>query len=342
MKRTLLLISLVTFGTASAQLTQSNEPVIGESTSMYLCDSNYTNYANVTGSGVTWDYSQIASYAGQTRTVQVVNPTTTPNASYYGAATKAMEIGSNLITYFDSDASSRFSQGFVFTEPSLGDIVVTFETDDLTQMNYPFAYGNSLNDSYIGTIYYSVITPTSSALAGSATVSVDGEGTLSFPIGVNVANVIRLKSIDTALFNEPFLLGDIQVIREQYEYYDLATQNLPIFIHSSIVVTQVGATTPLANSSIVLSKYPTVNIMRIEEQTISVNIYPSPATDNITVEGIEMNDATIQIIDQAGKVVKTLANVSSNEINISDLENGIYFIAIQSSGSRAVSKFVKK
>ena len=146
MKKSLLLISLTATTLVNAQLTQSNEPTIGESESMYLCDSNYTNYANITGSGVTWDYSQIASYAGELRTVEIVDPSSTPNAASYGTSTKALKLGDNITTYFNSSATDRVSQGFVFNEPSLGEIIVTFEDDNMTQMNYPFGYGASFSD----------------------------------------------------------------------------------------------------------------------------------------------------------------------------------------------------
>lgn len=344
MKRTLLFVSLLTFSSLNAQLTQTNEPAIGESSSMFLCDSNYTNYANVTGSGVTWDYSQIARYNGEMRTVQVVDPTTTPNAASFTTAAKALELGTNIVTYFDSDASSRFSQGFVFTEPTLGDVIATFDSDLLTQLTYPFAYGNSVDDTYAGTIYYTTFGPTSAALAGNSHASIDGEGTLVLPASVSIANVLRLKSIDTAIFNEATIFNsDIQVVREQYEYYDLANQNLPIFIHSHIVVTQVGATQPLTNSSIILSKYTTDNVMGINEnQAIEVSIYPSPATDVINIKGANLNNTSITIYDQSGKAVKSISDFAGDQISVSDLVSGIYMIAVEMDGNRSVSKFIKK
>lgn len=343
MKRTLLIVSLLTIGAVNAQLTQSNEPSIGETASMYLCDSNYTNYSNVTGSGVTWDYSQIARYDGEIRTVQVVDPSTTTNGSSFSTSAKALELGTNIVTYFDSDVNSRFSQGFVFTEPTLGDIIVTFDSDVLTQMTYPFAFGSTEDDPYAGTIYYNAGTATSSSLTGNSHASIDGEGTLIFPGGISVSNVLRLKSIDTTEFNESFFLGDVQVIREQYEYYDLATQNLPIFIHSNIIVTQVGASLPLTDASIVLSKYNTDNVMGINENTTAeFSVYPSPATDVINIKGINLNDATITVFDQSGKAIKTVSNFNGSQVSVSELGSGIYLIAIEMNGNKSISKFIKK
>lgn len=343
MKKSLLLLSLTASTLVSAQLTQLNEPSIGESESMYLCDSNYTNYANINGPSVTWDYSQIASYTGEVRTVEVVDPSTTPNAASYGTSTKALKLGDNITTYFNSSASDRVSQGFVFNEPTLGDIIVTFEVDNMTQMNYPFAYGSSFSDYYEGTISYNLGLPSTSALTGDAHISVDGSGTLVFPLGVSVANVIRVKSIDTAVFNEPMILGDIEVVREQYEYYDLATQNLPIFIHTSMTISQVGGGTPIATNSIVLSKYPTENFVGLEENTSAqINIYPNPASDKITLEGIDLENASVTFVNQAGKTVKTVTKNLGSSIDVNDLATGLYIVVIEKDGQRNLTKFTKK
>lgn len=343
MKKSLLLLSLTASTLVSAQLTQSNEPSIGESETMYLCDSNYTNYAAITGPAVTWDYSQIASYAGELRDVEVVDPSTTPNAASYGTSTKALMLGDNITTYFNSSASDRVSQGFVFNEPSLGDIIVTFEDDNMTQMNYPFAYGSSFSDYYEGTISYNLGLPSTSDLTGNAHISVDGAGTLMFPLGVSVSNVIRVKSIDTAIFNEPVFLGDVEVVREQYEYYDLASQNLPIFIHTSMTISQVGGGMPIASNSIVLSKYPTEHFVGIEENNaVQIKVYPNPATDQITFDGIDLKDARISFVNYAGKTVKTISEQEGSTINVNDLSNGLYIVIIEKDGQDMMTKFTKK
>jgi hypothetical protein len=342
MKKTVLALTTLITSISFAQLDQSNEPIIGESTDMFLCDSFATNYANVTGPAVTWDYSDLASYFGETRTVEVVDPSATAYASTFNSSTKALQLGDNITTYFTSDANGRYSQGFLFVEPTLGDVVATFETDELTQLTYPFGYGSTVNDAYSGTIEYNVFAPTTGALAGNANIAIDGEGTLSLPLGVDLTGVIRLRSIDTALTNEPFLLGDIEVIREQYEYYDLADQNLPVFIHSTITIQQVGATTPLASSSIVLSKYATENFVGLNENnTAKVVVYPIPAKESITVSGMDLNNAKLTVFDQSGKIVKQINEQSGNELSINDLNSGIYMLTVEKDGVRSMTKFVK-
>lgn len=342
MKKSLLLISLMTSALANAQFNQANEPGISESESMYLCDSNYTNYANVTGTSVTWDYSQIASYAGELRDVEVIDATTTSYAADYPTSTKAMQLGDNIVTFFTGDASSRTSQGFVFTEPSLGDIKATFDVDNLIQLTYPASQGTSFSDDYEGTISNPSLIPVPADLIGTAHISVDGEGTLQLPLGVSVSNVLRLKSIDTAEFNV-MLLGDFEVVREQFEYYDLSSQNLPIFIHTTMHIFQAGATDPMLSSSLVLSKYATENFVGIDEKsTVDVKVYPNPAVNEITIEGLSLEKAKISFINQAGKTVKTISEQVGSTINVNDLSNGIYIVIIEKEGQQSMTKFTKK
>jgi len=62
----------------------------------------------------------------------------------------------------------------------------------------------------------------------------------------------------------------------------------------------------------------------------SVNVYPNPATDEITIEvGGECNNCKIEIISTLGSTVKSMAVSSEiNKASVSDLMNGVYFIKI--------------
>lgn len=51
---------------------------------------------------------------------------------------------------------------------------------------------------------------------------------------------------------------------------------------------------------------------------------PNPAKDRVIVEGIEA--AEVQVYNALGQLVKTVQN--ANEINVSDLMEGIYLLRI--------------
>src|SRR4051794_27812466 len=118
MKLNLLLATSLITGAAFGQFTQANEPTIGDTKTMYVVDSNYTNYAMTTGTGVTWNYSSIGTYPTPvTKQVSVITP-----QAPYASADFGIEIPSFVTGYYTSTASSRNCIGFTFQEPSVGAI----------------------------------------------------------------------------------------------------------------------------------------------------------------------------------------------------------------------------
>ena len=71
----------------------------------------------------------------------------------------------------------------------------------------------------------------------------------------------------------------------------------------------------------------------INDLTKSISVYPNPTNEIVTVSNT--NGAEITILDLSGK---TLINSSSNEINVSNLSAGTYFVS--SNGIK--TKFVKQ
>ncbi|MCF8297081.1 MAG: T9SS type A sorting domain-containing protein [Saprospiraceae bacterium] len=77
-----------------------------------------------------------------------------------------------------------------------------------------------------------------------------------------------------------------------------------------------------------------------EIKEVEFNLFPNPAKENITIKFDSSNDyEKIEIIDMLGKTVKTIITQTANNkisIDISDLDNGIYFLK----GNSQVKKFV--
>ena len=129
-------------------------------------------------------------------------------------------------------------------------------------------------------------------------------------------------------------------MREQYEYYDHASQDLPIFIHSTITMLQNGS--PLSVVGLVLSKYPTDNYMNVGElDAFNTSIYPNPAKDVIIVNS-EVEGASLTITDQKGRVMYSEAFNQTKTISIESFDAGIYFVAIEKEGALSTQKFVKQ
>ncbi len=73
-----------------------------------------------------------------------------------------------------------------------------------------------------------------------------------------------------------------------------------------------------------------------------IKIYPNPATEFVTITGIEA-PTTIRIINITGKVVRAIV-VTSTEIyiDITDLSKGIYFVQLELQGKVQTVKMVKE
>jgi hypothetical protein len=342
MKKILLSTFLFASVAVNAQMTSANEPAIGETSNMFLCDSFTVNLDAVSGVGVTWDYTSVVGYPGEIRVVDVVAPASTAYAASYPTSTKAFQVENALTTYFTSSPTERTSQGFQFYEVSFGDVLATYTGDEQTMVTYPFLQGNSISDTYDGMVDYSYNGfPVSEALIGNSYAWIDGSGTLDLPGGVSLSNVIRYKSMDTAATTVP-LLGAAELMRTQYEYYDYADQNLPVFIHTTISLALPGGGAPLATITMVLSKYE-ANYASIDDiNEFTFNVFPNPATDMISIKGNFSAEATGSIIDQSGRVLETMNVQNGQSINISDLATGSYFFAIEDNGFITTKTIVKK
>ncbi|MBI1836641.1 MAG: T9SS type A sorting domain-containing protein [Flavobacteriia bacterium] len=342
MKKKLLIASLAFASVINAQtLTQLNEPTVGQNASMYVCDSFVTNLDNITGTGVTWDYSQIGSYPGIMKLISVIDPASTPNASVFTTSTAALSIENFITTYYNSTSNARSSQGFVFSEPTFGDVIAEYSSDNEIIVNYPFAYSNSLTDNFAGSLSFTYNGfPQNPSCTGNNAASIDGQGTLLIG-STTVPNVIRYKIIDHTFATVQFV-GDIEFIRTQYEYYDLANGSMPIFTHTNAIIQNVGSTTPIVNMSLVLSSIQPTNIAGIKMNSENIfSIYPNPSKGIFTINGAFNSNASITIVDQSGRTIATKSiNDSSTTIDLSILEKGIYIAQIENNGTVSTQNIV--
>lgn len=342
MRKPLLFTFLLAATFANAQMTSSNEPTIGETSTLFVVDSFATNYAATTGPGVTWDYSTIAGYNGVTQDVECLDPSADPNGANFPGATKVLSVG-DIKQFFTSSASDRTSQGFYYTEATFGDIIVTYENDPSILLTYPFAEGGAtVNDNYDGSLAMTFNGfPINEALTGTINASIDGSGTLLLPNSVTLSNVIRYYSEENAQTTLP-LVGAVDVIKTQYEYYDYANSNLPVFVHLTITILPQGGGTPITETSLVLSQEDGIFVGVNELESFDFNVAPNPANDIVTVFGEFDAAATAQLLDASGRVINTFAIENGQTIDVSNLNSGMYLLTINNAGQTTTKTVVKK
>ena len=111
-------------------------------------------------------------------------------------------------------------------------------------------------------------------------------------------------------------------------YYRILSEN------GEIIVDGNGEFTDMAYS--ILSVKTSGNVNDVLASTY--NIYPNPAKDVLTIKGDNMNQ--IKVYNALGQIVKNIdCNTNEYEINVNDMNNGIYFINITNvNGEMTTSK----
>ncbi|ASS48189.1 MAG: hypothetical protein A3D31_00115 [Candidatus Fluviicola riflensis] len=337
MKKNLLIASLLLSGAASAQFTQANEPAIGASQAMYELEETADPYAGITGAGVTWDYSSYFGMDNSPRTFSIIDPATTPHAATFSTSTKAISIEGFITTFISSDASTRISQGFAYVDGT-DTTVVDLSSNTELLMNYPMALSNSLVDTYGGDVN-TTLAPTPFTCTGNDVATVDGSGTLILNSSTTISNVLRYHLADTANATVP-IIGEVQIIRSQYEYYDLGNNsNMPVFIYSSLGIS-IGGNPPTETFAVLSSVAPDGFLGVNTEELAGISVYPNPATETISVDGLTA-DAQLTLVDAQGKTVASKAvEAGFASMNVDAVTAGVYFLHVTSNELTTVERVV--
>lgn len=327
MKKTLLLLFIGITAFTKAQnltLTKSGyEPIIGDTKGVYPLDTTfYTSGLPVsaTGTAATWDFSNL-----------ILNPTVTLNSSNYVAPSSTTVTPPSGATIAEDQGGSYNFYKSVTTPTTQTEILsVKFGTIALTFTNsgivarYPISYGYSLSDAIGGNITFSI----SAQFSGNITTTADGMGTLLMPQGNTFNNVLRVKSVQTitaTVFSFP--VGNLN--QTSYSYFHASSKFPILTINQSSTTFSTNttkATTASGNSS-----FLTIGLKENSLNVMNFNVYPNPAIHSIYID-LENNKTaeSITLINTLGQKLKTTLN--SNEISVSDMPRGIYYIEVNSSG----------
>ena len=99
------------------------------------------------------------------------------------------------------------------------------------------------------------------------------------------------------------------------------------------------ATDQYGNSSTCQSTLTIEAGMGIDDNTLAnIFLYPNPVIDKLFIQGLS-NPTKISVYDVLGKLV--LSKTTSSEINVDNLQNGIYILKIVDNQKEIVRKFIK-
>jgi hypothetical protein len=219
----------------------------------------------------------------------------------------------NLIEEYGTNACSSI---FVYDKP-------------LVKLRFPFTYKNQSNGAFSGTAINS-----NTRIHGTYKVEADAYGTLILPGNITIENVLRVRSER----NE--FIGKSETTTLTYRWYseDVRYPLVTIIKYRNKGIETPSLTAYYADASSSQKKSSTVTSDNIEDNNISLIIYPNPFKDNISLNYQLKQESTVEIslFDNTGKQVyyvnrnKLKADYYTEEIDTKqvNLSSGMYIVKI--------------
>jgi hypothetical protein len=338
---------------AQITLLENDFPNTGD-TVRFSTATDTPNDPNTAGQSYTWDYSSLVADSQFVREftsigfspVQVsfgLFAPTNYQASYFipENALQLNQLG-NFLPVTLSDARS-YQRSLTDSITKVGFSIqvngldVAFPSDTIeTKYKFPMTYGQDFN-----TVGYTVIdlNPATNLIIKqhlNVQSVVDGYGQLILPFGT--FEVIRLKreiveldSIYQSFFGAPSWF--VPPVTASYEYEWITQGKKDALL--KIVTRDIGG-----QQQIQSIEYQDVYIdfASLQENEVLTNIYPNPSIDKLSINSQSIING-IQIHEFNGKVVKRIDSVNSTnlDVDISNLENGSYFVLVSTNkGSKTI------
>ena len=191
-------------------------------------------------------------------------------------------------------------------------LVTPFDLSGTTQL------GESLESKYVGTAGtapFSMVDPTEWAGDGSS---------FSFDVTNGTSNFTVFVDADT-------------------EFANMLTPPSESALQITGIVGQSDNEEPFDSGYSIWVRYESdlavVNNTINTENSDLVNLYPNPASNLLSID-TDLSVDKIEILDYSGKQIQVIKNIT-NQIDISNLVNGSYYLRIHSSQDQYIHRFVK-
>jgi|GEM_PF-4548064 len=353
MKRTPLLLVIVLFSVfkVMAQLTLTSSIIPQNIALTYnnVNTSGTTVSPGAGGTGVTWDFSGLP-WDSTATTYNYSVPSNTPYPTTYNPANIAAispdGFGDYYYDYYYSTSSIYQIIGHVQPNGSSTSNFYTKYSDYETVVTFPLQYGDSLADTFYGTVEltYGTDTAQKDYRTGHVYTKVDGSGTLMLPGNISMP-ALRLKinrtTSDTTA--DGYSAGKDSSL--SYAWY---SPNYP----GELLV--IGYTPDIFFSTIdTVAYYQSISsITGIKEPAVTgktFTVYPNPASDvvNISYSLQKSSTVTILVKDLIANTVLTVPaqkqTVGEHTVTLSlnSIKQGIYIIELSTDEETLTQKLTK-
>lgn len=126
-------------------------------------------------------------------------------------------------------------------------------------------------------------------------------------------------------------------------FYDFAEVHFPLFLFNDLVCEKIEEKRKIGNSWIeagnTLYRFnKKLQVGNAVLESAEVRIFPVPAKDVLNIHILKATNVTLYLFDSTGKLVLQNDLFQQNQINISTLNKGIYFLKITVSGETLANK----
>jgi len=345
-------------------ITQADMPQPGDTIRLSTTtDTNLVPTPALTGAGITWDYSKLVR---QSQTIDTfISVTSTPIAyqlyfndgifypNYKSTVAQAVStitsftlVTINKVINFYKDESNNYeSVGYGATINSIP-ASVKDDTIDVVY-NFPLTYGNK--DSCHSSNHLSIPKLLYYGQSQYRVNNVEGWGTLITPFGTYPT--VKVKTLiyasDTVYLDTLIHFGFKIPQPEQIQYKWLTNgQHVPLLQINERMVGNVPTylNTVYRDSA----RKSTVGITEANQSFNNLTLYPNPTNENTTLNYQLTNSSLVNIgvYSVDGRCVLKTFNGEQNagthtmNLNVENLQPGIYLIRVESGGQEAVKKLV--
>jgi len=195
-------------------------------------------------------------------------------------------------------------------------------------------------------------------IAGNGTTSYTQDGLKALDVGINLPYGMAFDKVNNLLIADA---GNNRILRiESGLVYTLAGTGVEGFSGDSDFGTNAKLSFPRDvvvddDGIIYIADAENARIRKLEgveqvtglfdESNNQVSLYPNPATDKVYLDfdGLESNNAQVEIFDLRGRIVNVDATHKNSQIllSLSHLHQGMYIVRLKVNGATWESKFIK-
>lgn len=324
-----IVASIIACTSANGQITltsANNTPVVGNSLT-YFIDNAPTIPMPLPGTNQTWNF---ASAAGTSTALNYINLSSSVEPTTYPSA-NLVEVSGSGESYYNSASTSYTLEGLL----TPGTLRIIY-SDKREMLKFPITYPNVFNETFAGTVE-NISAGQTFDRSGTNVISADGYGALILPYAT-VNNVLRV----TVARDYDDLLGQTPIanyIDTLISFYNATTKA----VIASYSVTYVNGSLIASQSSYIAQADLVTGIDVIVNNANNVIIYPNPAKDQITIKSTSPIE-NVTIIDLTGKIIKEISPSFglAQQVNTSDLSQGIYFVNYADENGTHTKKIIIK